>query len=79
MTGGTRPTVGLRDVTLRDGLQTESTVATADKMLQEARAALATEDYATVTKALNGAAAQLQAALKQIEAAVVPASPRRKR
>ena len=56
-----------------------TTVANAEKMLQEARAALAVEDYDAVTRALNGASADLQAALKQIEAAVVPASPRRKR
>jgi HAMP domain-containing protein len=56
-----------------------ATVDNVEKLLQEARAALATEDYAAVSKALNGAAAELQAALKQIEAAVVPASPRRKR
>ncbi len=31
-TPGTRPALGLRDVTLRDGLQTEAPVATADKV-----------------------------------------------
>jgi hypothetical protein len=56
-----------------------ATVANAEKMLQEARAALATEDYTRVSTALNGAAAELQAALKQIEAAGTPAAPRRKR
>jgi hypothetical protein len=56
-----------------------ATVATAAKTLQEARAALAGEDYATVAKALNGAAGELQAALKQIEAAGPAAAPRRKR
>ena len=40
-----------------------ATVAAAEKMLQEARTALKAEDYAAVTKALNGAAAELQAAL----------------
>lgn len=56
-----------------------ATVAGAAKMLQEARTALAAEDYAKVTTALNGAAAELQAALKQIEAAGPPPAPRRKR
>ena len=56
-----------------------TTVAEAEKMLQEARAGLAKEDYAGVTKALNGAAADLHAALSQIDAAASPPSPRRKR
>jgi hypothetical protein len=56
-----------------------ATVAAAEKLLQEARSALATEDYATVTKALNGAAANLQAALTDIDAAASPGVPRRKR
>jgi hypothetical protein len=56
-----------------------ATVAAAEKMLQEARAALANEDYAAITKALNGAAADLQAALQQIDAVVAPPAPRRKR
>jgi hypothetical protein len=56
-----------------------ATVASAAKMLQEARAALATENYAAVSSALDGAAARLQAALKQIEAAGTPAPTRRKR
>ena len=56
-----------------------ATVAGVEKMLQEARAALATEDYEAVSTALNGAAAQLQAVLKQIEAAVAPPAPRRRR
>ena len=30
--GEPRPALGLRDVTLRDGLQTEAPVATADKL-----------------------------------------------
>jgi hypothetical protein len=55
-----------------------ATVAGAAKMLQEARAALAAEDYSAVAVALNGAAAELQAALKQIEAAGSPAAPRRR-
>jgi hypothetical protein len=56
-----------------------TTVANAEKMLQEARAALAVEDYDAVTRALNGASADLQAALKQIDAASAPPAPRRKR
>jgi hypothetical protein len=56
-----------------------TTVAAADKMLQEARAALAAEDYPLVTKALNNAAAELQAALSEIDAAASPRAPGRKR
>ncbi len=43
-------------------------VASAEKMLQDARTALKVEDYAAVTTALNGAAADLQAALKEFDA-----------
>ena len=56
-----------------------STIAAAEKMLQEARAALKVEDYPVVTKALNGAAAELRAALRQIDAASSPRSTPRKR
>jgi len=56
-----------------------ATVAAAEKMLQEARSALAGENYAAVTKALNGAAADLQAALTEIDAVASPLSSRRKR
>jgi len=56
-----------------------ATVAAAEKMVQEARSALASEDYATVTRALNGAAADLQAALTEIDAVASPGSSRRKR
>ena len=56
-----------------------ATVAAAEKMLQEARSALAGENYAAVTKALNGAAADLQAALSEIDAVASPGSSRRKR
>ena len=56
-----------------------ATVAAAVNMLQEARAALANEEYARVTKALNGAAADLQAALTEIDAVASPGSTRRKR
>ncbi len=56
-----------------------ATVAAAEKLVQEARTALAREDYAAVTKALNGAAVDLQAALSEIDAAASPASKGRKR
>ena len=56
-----------------------ATVADAEKMLQEARAALKTEDYAGVTTSLNGVAAKLQAALTEIDAAVAPRPAPRKR
>jgi hypothetical protein len=54
-------------------------VAAADKMLQEARSALAGENYAAVTTALNGTADDLQAALTEIDAVASPGSSRRKR
>jgi hypothetical protein len=56
-----------------------ATAANVEKLLQEARTALAGEDYEAVNKALNGAAAQLQAALTQIDATTTPTPPRRKR
>ena len=56
-----------------------ATVAAAEVMLQEARKALKAEDYPAVAKALNGAAAELQAALTQIDAAASPRLPGRKR
>ena len=56
-----------------------ATVTAAAKMLQEAGAALKAEDYPAVTKALNGAAAELQSALSQIDAAASPRSAPRKR
>ena len=56
-----------------------ATVTAAAKMLQEARAALKAEDYPAVTKALNGAATELQAALSQIDEAASPRSAPRKR
>lgn len=46
-----------------------ATVARAEKLVQEARAALTVEDYAGVTKPLSGVAAELQAALTAIDAA----------
>jgi HAMP domain-containing protein len=55
------------------------TVTAAEKMVQEARRALQAEDYPTVTKALNGAAGELQAALTQIDAAASPRPAPRKR
>lgn len=56
-----------------------ATVAKVELTLQEARSALAQEDYAAVGKTLNGAAAELQAALTQIDAAASPGTARRKR
>jgi hypothetical protein len=56
-----------------------ATVAAADKRVQEARAALKAEDYSRVTTALNGAAAELQAALTEIDAASSPRPAPRKR
>ena len=56
-----------------------ATVAAAEGMLQEARKALKAEDYPAVAKALNGLAAELQAALTQIDAAASPRPPGRKR
>jgi HAMP domain-containing protein len=46
-----------------------ATVVASEKRVQEARAALKAEDYARVTKSLNGAAGELQAALAEIDAA----------
>ena len=68
--------VRLNGRTLREP---RATVAAAEKMLQEARSALAGENYAAVTTALNGAAASLQAALTEIDAVASPLSSRRKR
>lgn len=45
-----------------------ATVAAAEKTLQDARTALKAEDYPAVTKALNGASAEIQAALTAIDA-----------
>src|SRR5262245_5621072 len=56
-----------------------TTVAATETMLQEARAALKAEDYAAVTKALNSAAAELQAALTELDAAASPRAAPRKR
>ena len=56
-----------------------ATVADAERRVQEARTALKTEDYAAVTKALNGAAAELQAALSEIDAAASARPAPRKR
>lgn len=56
-----------------------ATVDSAGKALQKARAAMAKEDYAGVAKSLDGVAAQLQAALKVIDAAASPVPPRRQR
>ena len=56
-----------------------STVEATGKVLQEARTALKAEDYSGVTTALNGAAAELQAALTEIDAAASPRTAPRKR
>lgn len=56
-----------------------ATLTKMETMLQEARSALAREDYASVNTALTGAAAELQAALTQIDQAASPGAPRRKR
>jgi hypothetical protein len=54
-------------------------VAAAEKTLQEARAALEREDYPTVNAAMQGVAAKIQAALKEIDAAASPRPASRKR
>jgi hypothetical protein len=56
-----------------------ATVTKVETLLQEARSALAREDYAAVNQALNGLAAELQAALTEIDEAASPGTPRRKR
>jgi hypothetical protein len=56
-----------------------ATIAAVEGELQEARTALKAEDYPAVAKALNGAAARLQAALTQIDAAASPRPSGRKR
>lgn len=49
-----------------------TTVESSGKMLQDARTALAAENYAEVSSALDGSARALQAALKEIDAAISP-------
>jgi hypothetical protein len=49
-----------------------ATIASATKALQEARAALARDDYGAVNTILKGVAAQLQGALTTIDAAASP-------
>jgi len=56
-----------------------ATIAATGKMVQEARTALKAEDYSGVTTALNSAAAELQAALTEIDAAASPRTAPRKR
>jgi hypothetical protein len=56
----------------------EAAVRAADKRLQEARAALTTEDYARVVSLTDGLAAQLRAILAETRPALAP-SPGRKR
>jgi hypothetical protein len=55
------------------------TVAASEEVLQEARSALAKEDYAGVNRALGSTMSELQAALRQLDAALVPAPVRRPR
>lgn len=56
-----------------------STVANAAGMLENARKALASEDYTAVATTLNGAARQLQAVLNDLDAAIAPRPAPRKR
>ncbi len=56
-----------------------ATVDAAETALQEARAALATEDYSRVMRTLEGRAAALHAALAAIDAAAASQSGRRRR
>ncbi|HET9705016.1 MAG TPA: hypothetical protein VFP85_13325 [Vicinamibacterales bacterium] len=56
-----------------------ATIATAQKRLQEARSALAREDYEGVNTALGNTAAELQAALSAIDTTASPGGTRRKR
>jgi hypothetical protein len=55
-----------------------ATIGSATKALQEARSALANDDYASVNKALQGVAAQVQAALTAIDAAASPVGQRKR-
>ena len=57
----------------------QETIDSAGKALQEARAALQKEDYLAVGPALEGVAAELQAALTQIDNPSATAPARRKR
>lgn len=59
--------------------ESRSTVTAAERRLQQARAALKTEDYPAVTTALDGAAAELQRLLTNIDNAASPRAPGRKR
>ena len=63
----------------RDLKGPRATLLKVDGMLQEARKALASENYAAVTTALNGAADQLQAALNELDGGVAPKTAQRKR
>ena len=70
---------GLARVTTKSLNTARASVAAVEKRLQEARAALKTEDYGAVSTALTGAAAELQAALTEIDAAGSPRPAPRKR
>ena len=67
---------GVAPLSLRAQRQT---IDAAEKVLQEARAALKEENYPAVKAALGGITAELQAALSAIDAAAAPAPARRKR
>jgi len=63
----------------RAQLRHRSAVNDAARSLQEARAALSADDYTHATKATEGIAARLQAALNEIDEARQPGSPRKQR
>ena len=63
----------------RDLKSPRATVTKVEAMLQGARKALASENYGAVATTLNGAAAQLQAALNELDGAVAPKTAPRKR
>ena len=56
-----------------------STIAQADKTMQEARAALKAGDHARATALAQGLTKRVQAALNAIDAAATPPAPRRRR
>jgi len=54
-------------------------IEAAQKTMQEARAALAADDYQRAIELTNGVAAQIQAALAEVNAAAAPDPARRRR
>jgi len=54
-------------------------IETADKRMQEARAALKADDYAQVMKLTDGLAAQLRAILAETRPALAPTPPKKRR